>query len=238
MKRSGFSLVELVLAIVIIAISLMSIPMLIGESSKSNEYSLIQESVMAARTKLGNILTFPWDHNSTRKNSSGAIIGLVVVETNGDSDLNRTVNTIYRRGHVPLNDRRHYDIDSNSTFQLLAQPIGKEAGETTISDIDDFNGTSVSVALTGAAGVKGDFDYLNSSDLNITTNVYFLDDNNSYQGAKNINFSFDVANKVAHTTNIKMIELSVDSAYSKDPFILRAFSSNIGSNSQLHKESK
>jgi prepilin-type N-terminal cleavage/methylation domain-containing protein len=238
LKREGFSLIELVLAIIVIAISLMSIPMLIGETSKSNQYSLIQESVMAARTKLGNILTFPWDQNSTIENNSSAITAVVVVETNGDVDLNRTAGTIYRRGHVQLVDRRHYDVDSNATFKILAQPIGHEPGEVNMTDIDDFDGSSVSVALTGGAGTEGDFDYLNSSDLNITTRVYFLNDTNTYQGAKNINFSFNVTNQVANTTNIKMIEISVDSAYSDDPFILRAFSSNIGANSQLHKESK
>jgi len=231
LKRAGFSLVELVLAIVIIAISLMSIPMLIGESNKSNQYSLIQESVMAARTKLGNILTFSWDNNSTKINASGAYVDYIIVDTSGDDELNRTTAN-FREGHIQDIKRRHFDINTT-----LATPIGREDAD--FNDIDDFSGTSSQVALNGS-GVKGDFDYLNSSDLNITTLVYFLDDTNTYQGvsAQNINFSFDINNKKATSTNIKMIEISVESAYSDDPFILRAFSSNIGANKKLHRESK
>ncbi len=233
MRRSGFSLVELVLAIIIIAISLMSIPMLIGESSKSNEYSLIQESVMAARTKLGNILTFDWDNNSTVKNSSGTISAVVVVETQGDIDLNKTSSTSnYRRGHVHDVQRRRFDINNTR----MAANIGTDANAT-INDIDDFNGTISTVALTGGSGVAGDFDYLNSSELNISTRVYFVSDVADYNQTT-INFDFNASNHIAHTTNLKMIELSVKSAYSSDPFILRAFSANIGGIAQLHSEVK
>ncbi|HIP47310.1 MAG TPA: type II secretion system protein, partial [Campylobacterales bacterium] len=61
MKRSGFSLVELVLSIVIIAIALMTIPLMLNQSAKSNQFALMQESILAARTKMGNILSFKWD---------------------------------------------------------------------------------------------------------------------------------------------------------------------------------
>ncbi len=245
MKRSGFSLVELVFAIIVIAISLMSVPMLLGESQKSNQYALIQESVMAARTKLGNILTYPWDHNSTVRNSSGAITGVAMVDVPlDDAELDRIPATMYRRGNIHDPKRRRFHMNV-----VNATAIGHEPGETNITDIDDFNGTNVSVALTGGAGVVGDFDYLGANDLNISTRVYFLYDTANYQGniARTLNFDFNVSNTIPDVltqapnnmrSNIKMIELSVQNAYSADPFILRAFSCNIGGLSELHSEVK
>ena len=237
MRRAAFSLIELVLSIIVIAISLMSVPMLIGESQKSNQYSFIQESVMAARTKLGNILTFPWDQNSTVI-ENGAITAVVVVRTNGDNNLSKLAGIPYRRGHIRDSKRRWYDINSS-----WASPI---AGDNNITDIGDFNGSSTSVTLTGGSGTEGDFDYLDKNDLNITTRVYFLEDNltspQSYKDSKTINFVFDTSRTTSNTpvttTNIKMIELSVESAYSDTPFVLRAFSSNIGGISALHSEVK
>ncbi len=239
MKRSGFSLVELVFAIIIIAISLMSVPMLIGESQKSNQYSFIQESVMAARTKIGNILTFPWDQNSTRyEGTTQTITAVVVVETNGDADLSKVTGSLYRFGHVNDIMRRHYDINNS----IWADSI---AGESNITNIGGFDGSSTTVTLTGGAGVKGDFDYLDKNDLNITTHVYFVDDNlstpQSYRTSKTINFVFNPTTKrqdAPSSSNLKMVELSVESAYSDTPFILRAFSSNIGGIASLHSEVK
>jgi prepilin-type N-terminal cleavage/methylation domain-containing protein len=227
-KRSGFSLVELVFAIIIIAISLMSVPMLIGETSKSNQYSFIQESVMAARTKLGNILTFPWDQNSTLKNSKGVITAILVVQTHGDSNLSKITGSFYRRGHIKDPKRRHYDTNHTVFAQAIAQ-------DSNITDIGDFDNSSTTLTLTGGSGTEGDFDYLDKNDLNITTRVYFVNDklsaSQSYKDSQILNFVFNPTTKrqdAPSSSNIKMVELSVESAYSDTPFILRAFSSNIG----------
>ena len=253
MKRSGFSLIELVFSIVIIAISLMSVPMLISESNKGNQYSLIQESVMAARTKLGNILTFQWDDKSTVI-SGEANTGLSVVDTmQGNPDLNRTfVGARYRSGHIKIASRRRFEvIDPANPMATFATAIGSEATDTKVNDIDDFDGTLAQLISSNGSGIKnGNDDYLGASELNISTTVKFLNviptatnGTHTYRGlvARTINTVFDgntTDGTVAHSTNIKMIELSVANAFSDEPFIFRAFSSNIGGNKALHSEVK
>jgi prepilin-type N-terminal cleavage/methylation domain-containing protein len=246
LKRSGFSLIELVFAIVIIAISLMSVPMLIGESNKANQYSLIQESVMAARTKLGNILTFQWDDNSTIISASRALEGLRIVDTaNGNIDLNRGIDPIYRVGHPHGVDRRKFDTTVNP---VMAKAIGTD-GEASPDDIDDFDGTQATLIASGGMGVVGGADYLGATELNISTTVKFLRDRPTsnggfYQGtgARTLSFDFNTSNvtdgTAAQSTNIKMIELSVANAFSDEPFIFRAFSSNLGGLKRLHSEDK
>jgi prepilin-type N-terminal cleavage/methylation domain-containing protein len=239
LKRSGFSLIELVLSIVIIAISLMSVPMLLSQSSKSNQYALIQESVMAARTKIGNILTFQWDNNSTSYDlsHSSTIDGVLVMDVrNGDDEFNRTSPTAFRKGHVSYKNKGRRRMYRDVVY---ASAIGKEGAE--FDDLDDFDGIETSVTLTDGIGEVGDFDYLGISKLKIKPNINFLNDDANYSN-KHIAFSFDVANKVGknsnQSTNIKMIELSVESEFRSNPFILRAFSSNIGGISKLYSQEK
>jgi len=219
MKKHGFSLVELVLSIVVIGISLMTIPLMLGQSSKSNQYALMQESILAARTKMGNILSFKWDDNAKDINKS--IIRVLDVRL-GNVDLNRSsLGNIRRKGHIKESGRRRM-----SNFERNAS-LGQEVADE-FNDIDDFDGESVLVAPANF-GEEGKFDYVDA-DLNLTTIVRFISDDTNYS-KQTINFDFNVSsatNDVNKSTNIKMIELNATSKNRDFPFVFRTFSSNIG----------
>ncbi len=222
MKREGFSLIELVIAIVVIAIALMSVPLMLNQGAKSNQFSLMQESILAAHTKLGNIISFKWDENAADEN--GTVVRVLDV-TNGDSQLDRNL-TRRRIGHIKADLRRRMkNVETNATA------IGME-GADTYDDIDDFDGTSTKVAASGASGVKGKFDYLDV-DLNLTTSVVYVSDDLNYS-EQNLTFDFNVTS-VAGSTNIKMIELNATSTNSDTPFVFRIFSSNIGQSKYYEK---
>ncbi len=232
MKRSGFSLVELVLSIVVIAIALMTVPLMLNQGAKSNQFALMQESILAARTKMGNILSFKWDNNASDLN--GSVVRVLDV-TDGAIALNRITydNKNRRRGHIKENRRRR--MTDNETNASLGIEV---AGE--YDDIDDFDGVSSIVAATGATGVRGKFDYLDS-DLNLTTTVKYISDDVNYS-EQNITFDFNVSSTVnftaAKSTNIKMVELNATSVNRPDmPFVFRIFSSNIGQ-SKLYERVK
>ncbi len=226
MKRSGFSLIELVFAIVIIAISLMSVPLMLGQGAKSNQYALLQESILAARTKMGNILSFKWDNNAS--DTTMSIVRVVDVQ-GGDSQLDR--NTTFRRiGHIHEDTRRRMtDVEINAT---LGQEVVDE-----FDDIDDFDGLSTVVAPVGVAGVKGKYDYLDQ-DMNLSTTVRFISDDANYS-QQNFTFDFNVStatNAVANSTNIKMVELNTTSVNRPDEyFVFRVFSTNIGQSKLLER---
>ncbi len=231
MKRSGFSLVELVFSIVVIAIALMTVPLMLGQSAKSNQFSLMQESILAARTKMGNILSFKWDENAS--DSNGSVVRVVDV-TDGASALNRITygDKNRRKGHIKEDRRRRMtDTEVNAS---LGQEVADE-----FDDIDDFDGDSAIVAATGAAGVQGKFDYLDK-DLNFTTRVRYISDDVNYS-KQTIAFDFNVSSAVNFTatksTNIKMIELNATSINRDFPFLFRIFSSNIGQ-SKLYERVK
>ena len=226
--RRGFSLVELVFSIVVIAIALMTVPLMLSQSAKSNQYALMQESILAARTKMGNILSFKWDENASDTNDS---VVRVLDVRNGASALDRN-SSVRRVGHIVEDLRRR--MRDNVSYASLGAEVADE-----FDDIDDFDGDSAIVAASGAAGVKGKFDYLDE-DLNLTTIVRFIADDTNYS-KPTITFDFNISTATSDTTqstNIKMIELNATSANRKDmPFVFRTFSSNIGQ-SKLYERVK
>ena len=232
MKKSGFSLIELVLAIVIIAISVMTIPLMLAQSAKNDNFSLMQESILAARTKMGNILSYIWDDNAIETNSTMIV---VLDVKNGDSELDRnmsTLNSNRRIGHIPKDKRRHM-MEGNSTVMTFPST----SVDVNITDLNDFDAKTTSIAFSGTGSTTDNFDYLDKN-LSLATKVYYIDDKTDYNATK-ITFDFDVSTAksitdVNHTTNIKMIELNVTSQ-SYQPFVFRTFSCNIGQAKYLYR---
>ena len=229
MKRRGFSLIELVFAIVVIAISLMTVPLMLNQGAKSNQFALMQESILAAHTKMGNILSFKWDENSGDNNDT---IVRVLDVTAGDSQLDRKT-AVRRVGHIHDDLRRRMQDSETNATSLGA--LGIEVADL-YDDIDDFNGKSVIVAPVGAATQKGKFDYLDA-DLNLTTSVTYISDDVNYS-QQDIAFDFNASDVItAGSSNIKMVELNATSVNSDIPFVFRMFSSNIGQ-SKLYERVK
>jgi len=215
MVKKAFTLIELVVAIVVIGIAMMSVPLLLSQSSKSNEFSIDQEAILAATTKMGNILTYPWNETN-----SSEILQVFDV-TNGDSELNRTTTDKNRRiGHFKEKYRRKfYDniTEANST-------LGHDKGDE-FDDIDDFNGEHFSVQ-NGETG-----DYL--KELNLSVGVYYISDSANYS-QNSLNFPLSTSSTLP-TTNIKMIEVNVTDKDHNLITKLKAFSANIGSYELLYR---
>ncbi len=230
-KRAAFSLIELVLAIVVIAISVMTIPLMLQQSAKNDRFTALQESIFAARTKLGNILTFKWDQNSIEE---GEIIRVLDVNA-GDSELDRLLTTQdgnRRIGHLLVDKRRRFKDKNTTLAERYPTSAVDNDPDGNPDDIDDFQDEQAVIGFVGTgSSTTGGFDYLDK-ELNITTKLYYLPDTADYN-ATDINFTFDVANKRSLTnpnaTNIKMIELTVTSTLNdRHPFVFRSFSANIG----------
>ncbi len=230
MKRAGFSLIELVLAIVIIAISLMTIPLMLAQSGNNNSFAMAQETIFAARTKMGNILTHQWDASSTENNGSITYIRVLDVAA-GDLELERNASTQddnRRKGHVASDFRRRFH-DGNTTAAGMTSPSGGffDANNTTIDQFhNDFSTLSS----------FGDFDYVR--DFNLTTTVSYISDDANY-AQQIIGFDFNISSRAdinitTNSTNIKMIEVTARSE-DGNVFVFRSFSSNIGQTDLLSR---
>jgi hypothetical protein len=232
--RKGISLIELVLAIVVVAISVMSVPMMLQQGAKNDNFSMMQEAILAARTKMGNILSYQWDDNARDGNNSEGRLRVLDVY-NGNSALDRN-NTYYderRIGHVFGDLRR----------KMMATPTYPSSNvDTNISDINDFDGLSATLAWSAASTATDNFDYLDR-DLNLTTHVYYISDTpvgGTDYNSTTISFALDPSTKSsitnnANSTSIKMVELEVTST-NYQTFVFRTFSCNLGEVDLLEKE--
>ena len=229
--RTGSSLIELVFAIVIIGISVMSIPMMLSQSTNNDSLSIVQESILASRTKMGTILSHVWDKNSLASTATSTTVRVLDVK-NGDVELNRDIsslNSYCRIGHVQKSLRRRLH-EGNATNKTFPDTGTLEVNKTSINSFDtEFLGSTL------LDGNRSQFDYA-IRDFNMSTNVYYLSDDTDYNKTV-ISFDFNASNKfpltnVNNSTNIKMIEIGVE-IKSGIPFKIRAFSSNIGQNELL-----
>ena len=224
MVKKGFTFIELVVAIVVIGIAMMSVPLLLSQSSRTNEFSISQEAVLAGSTKIGNILTYPWDD----KLVSEVDVKHILDVTNGDLDLDRFPdnNSTRRKGNFKANFRRKFD--TNLTFASVVLGRVGDTNASAYNDIDDFNGVSETITSGGTG------DYL--MDLNLSTKVFYISDDANYSSSPTLNFGDLNASLVTPTTNLKMIEVKVVNRTNHQLVTtLRAFSANIGSYELIYR---
>lgn len=87
-------MIELIFAIVIISIAVVSLPMMITTSNKNMQNNIAQEAIFAASSELMGILSAYWDARSMEDSSVGYISR--VVDVDGDCDA----TTRLRPGHI------------------------------------------------------------------------------------------------------------------------------------------
>ncbi len=218
--RKAASMLELIIAIVVMGIAVMTLPILLLKTQSNNAYTLQQEIILAARTKMGDTLTYRWDEHSLVDDK------IFVLKTNGDSELNATIASgfIRRIGHVKGDKRRRFSPDLNSSTPVAN--LGPDGGD--LDDIDDFDGRVDTLELSPQTT---SLDY-HFTDFNLTTKVVYISDNANYN-ATNLNFTFDT-NASTTTSSIKMLTLKVAGPNSI-PFTVRSYSCNIGESELLRK---
>jgi len=219
-------MIELIFAIVIMGIVLMSAPTLIATAAKGTSVALQQEGINEAASRVNMILTYPWDQNDTNDSCIPPVLHVV----NGDSELDEAKAS--RRVGVPLTSNSRTFKWCNGA-ELNASKIGKEG--SAIDDQDDFDGTTVS--LTVDASGSGGTDYIEKTTVNIATTVSYIGDSANYASKS---FSYTPQSTSGTSTNIKEIQVTLTSSSGESELqkniILRAFSCNIGGIEYAHRE--
>jgi len=226
--RPAIAMIELIFAIAVMGIAMMSAPMLLSTSSKSTEVVLQQEGINEAVSQANIILTYPWDQNDTMDEC----IPPILLVSNGDSELDRNVTTGRRNG-VDINSSAHSFLCKNNTYNASSS-LGKEGSD--INDMDDFKG---STTLNNLSGGSGGIDYLQKNTVNISTNINYISDSANYSG-QTITFT-PSSTSAPGSTNIKLITINLTSNpggsdHSLDSNIkLKAFSCNLGGYEYAHR---
>lgn len=231
-------MVELIFALVIMGIVLLSAPMLIQQSIKSSNVAFQQESIAAIAAHTGMLLSKHWDDNNTQ-------------HTAGVSPVLRISNPAIAS---PFN-LAGVDFDNNVSgrtstiaseeFNASTQLI-REGSE--FNDVDDYNNFNITLTVfnaeTSTIGTLGDY---RDTDIKIETQVTYADDrpvtpfNQSIINANNNIFTTpqlagNLQSNIKFITTILTTDSTVDELNKTITF--QAFSCNLGTYSIGKREYK
>lgn len=108
LKRAAFTMIELIFAIVVISIAVLSLPMMIQTTSRGIEQNIVQEAIFAASAELMGATSYYWDNRSIEEIAFSRLSR--VVDVDNDCDLDSRL----RPGHVNQPFHRRC-LDSNSS---------------------------------------------------------------------------------------------------------------------------
>ena len=224
LNRTAMAMIELIFAIVVMGIVMLSAPMLISTAANSTSVALQQEGIHESAARVNMILTYAWDENDTNTTVCGNTIPPILRVTGGDSELD-PVGTTARRLGVDTNSSSH--TFKCGTLELNATAIGSEGGDQ--DDMDDFANTSLILNTSGSGGK----DYIEQDAVQVATTISYTSDVASYQGGPTVSYNFDPSSGVAGTTtNIKAITVTLTSTSSvselQKTIVLNAFACNVG----------
>lgn len=229
-SRDGIAMLELVFAIVIMGIVMMSAPMLVSQASKASIIGTQQEAIAALSTNIGMILTRHWDANDTNESLSSPILA-----TDSIVPLLNEVNIT----GVPRGIRAGMPIGSSRSFltsigSRLSASLPDNFVDGNFDDIDDYDGKVDRLVDTISTSV-GEGDYIDKQ-MRFTTTVSYRSDTPTSGGYNEDTLSLNNPFGTASTTNtshIKMISITATTANVatelQKNITLRAFSCNIGS---------
>ncbi len=232
-KRKAIAMIELIFAIVIIGIVMLSTPMLIDRSTKSTYIALQQESIAAAASQINMIMTAEWDHEDTN-NTRGAPI----LQTGGFITNCATDKPV---GVTSASGRYCKDVLATNTLFFSASALGTDGAEAFVyDDVDDYNNKSYEVSVYNSESyATHQGDYLDRN-ITIISNIYYGDDtpydvtNTAGIYQESTTFANPFRNIItANSTNIKLITVTLTSSNPADEIkdkqiILSAFMCNIG----------
>jgi len=222
-KRPAIAMIELIFAIVVMGIVMMSAPTLISTATQTTTVALQQASINEAASQINIVLTYSWDENDT---NSSCEMPPVLHVTAGDIELDE-VGTTARRVGVPLASSSHTFKCKSTEFS--ASSLGTDGADVSNDDMDDFSGAATLINLAGGAG---GVDYIEQTTVQMTTAITYVEDNITAYSNQTITY-IPGAVVTVNTSNIKHISVTLTSTstaneLNQKKIILNAFSCNIG----------
>ena len=233
--RRGIAMIELIFALVIIAIVLLSSPMLINQSMSSSFVALQQEAIAAAASQVSILLSKQWDEANT--NTVAPIISL---NTPNPSPFNNSFNGL------GTNVVARVATDGGGAAVVCSR-IGSDGNETeanaslSYDDIDDYDGFNMSVSVfinhlgdaESTSAATGDYVDVN---LSISNSITFADDapNGAPIWLVNSSGEIEAGNTIFSTQDIRSVGVGDEESQIK--FIkVNLTSTNPSATSELSK---
>lgn len=151
-QRKAIAMIELIFAIVVIGITLLSVPLMVNQASESTYTTLQQEAIAAAASDMSLILSREWDE----VNTNDLIDSTIVTTASGNYDQAARTN---------LRSRTY--TSSLGTTLAASTTLSADSGDS--DDIDDVNGVTTALTTLGTSDLV-------DTTMTIGTTVSYLSD--------------------------------------------------------------
>ncbi|MBU0632017.1 prepilin-type N-terminal cleavage/methylation domain-containing protein [bacterium] len=215
--RNAFTMIELIFAIVVIAISILSLPMMMRVNQNAMEANVVQEALFASSAKIMQVLSYPWDQHSQDNSNLGAYTKIVSLGAGDnyprtyDMYVNADGNGSFRAGAIIADGHRrfHNYLSADANITTILGTGSTEA----LSNIAENNITFINEA-SSATGYKDkykmDVDVSYVTDVDVGGTFIFPADGNTT------------------ATNMKLITVTIKDKDGEILTLLRSYSANIG----------
>lgn len=233
-QRKAIAMIELIFAIVVMGIVMLSAPLMLSTATQSSNVAFQQESIAIVASHANTLMTYAWDEKNT--NSYKIEYGdlkekVLAVSASGDTELTPSLGNVSRQHDTNSSSAQTtFGIpDANVTLPILSAELNED-------DIDDFHGQNTSLTIandTTTSAVSYEDNYMDIQ-INLVTDISYWDDTAIYidcGSTAGCDFSrvYDGTEDVGSSTNIKRITVTLTSSNVDDKtIILRSFMANIG----------
>jgi Tfp pilus assembly protein PilV len=228
--RKGIAMIELIFALVIMGIVLLSAPMLIQQSIASSNVALQQESIAAIALHTGILLSKHWDESNT-------------IHTVGVSPILTLTNPVtgsnFNFSGIKFDNNVSGRTSSVAGEEFNASTLSQDNNDSNdFNDLDDYNNNPMTLEVflneDSSAGTLGDYVDKN---ITIATIVTYADDRPSSTFDQT---TIEAGNKIFGTqslagnvqSHIKFVQTTLTTTATADELdktiTLNAFSCNLG----------
>ena len=232
--KKGFTLIELIFTIVILAITTMAIPRIVAQTTELNALAIKEELVYNAKALMSRVSKAQWDSAYANDATCG-----------GDASCMRRILTInppadgvpeVRPGILNEASRREVSTQAPATKRQFGRK-GISIGSGRYNDIDDYDQFTTDIRVGDLVGSSSRGDFVLNTRINIDVD-YIPEPFNAAQYAAGVNLNGVLSDRPNNDTptNIKMVRVSaidLNDAVARDgngtkAVVLKAFLSNIG----------
>jgi len=238
-QRKAIAMIELIFAIVIMGIVMLSAPLMLTTATQSSLVAFQQESIAIAASHANTLMTYAWDEKNTKSYLGGALDSRILTVVAGDPELNARIGGIRRVKDANLSalSSTFGQADGNNTIAGLFTEVRND-------DVDDFHGASPSLSIPNATSTNAKSYQDDYMDINVTlqTDISYLDDDINYNSCGTtgngcaFNRPFNAGDQV-QSSNIKRINVTLTSSnVAGKKILLKSFMCNIGAANPIKED--
>ena len=231
--KKGFTLIELIFTIVILAITTMAIPRIVAQTTELNALAIKEELVYNAKAFMSRISKAQWDSAYAGDASCGGDTGCMrrILTVNPPADGAPEV----RPGILNEASRRGISAQAPATKRQFGRN-GISFGGGRYNDIDDYDKFTTNITVGDLVGSSSKGDFILNTGINVDVD-YVAEPFTAEDYARGTDINGTLSDQPANgsPTNIKMVRVAatdLNDAVAKDgtakSVVLKAFLSNIG----------